>query len=349
MDLARPSWLRAAVLLGITAAVALAPASAAEAHNGTGGSSSDYRITITGYDGDPSGVALRVIELGNRVELTRDGADVVYVLGYEGEQYLRLDADGVWENVDSPAHFLNADRFAATQPPADVTAASPPRWERVSAGATARWHDHRAHWMSTTPLQAVQDDPDVSRVVHTDRIDLVIDGRPVSAAIEVRWLPRPERINWLATASVLGAVVAGGLVLIPAVRRSLSLLAVGGSAAALIGQGGSAPRLVVASLILVAAVLAAAFRRRLPATIAAGAAAVLGITRLEVFEHELLAGPFAAVWQRAGITVAIGVGLGVVAAGLVAALAPTAPSAAPAGPDPHGDAAVPLGHTDARR
>ena len=41
-------------------------------------------------------------------------ADEVQILGYEGEPYIRLDSTGVFENVNSPAHYINLDRFART-------------------------------------------------------------------------------------------------------------------------------------------------------------------------------------------------------------------------------------------
>ena len=335
MDLVRPSWLRAATLLVFALLVALAPAGPVAAHNGTGGESSDYRVTITGWKGDPSGVSLRIIELGNRVELTRDGADVVYVLGYDGEQYLRLASDGVWENVNSPAHYLNADRFAATQPPDDVTAATEPSWQQVSSGDTARWHDHRAHYMSVTPAPSVQANPDAGQVVHVDEVSLVVDGRAVSADVEVRWLPKPERINWLAAASVLAAAVTAAVVLIAPFRRIVPVLAVDAGVAALLGQGGSTTRLVIAGVVVGVALLGALLHRPLVSAAGGAAAGVLAATRLEVFEHELLAGWLPGPWQRIAIVVALGLGLGVAAASLVSALSPT--PVGTAGPGEPGD------------
>lgn len=323
MNLVRPSWLRALVLVVFVSVASFAPAAPALAHNGTGGAASDYRTTITGYEGDPSGVELRVVELGNRVELTRSGASVVMVLGYEGEPYLRLDADGVWENVNSPAHYLNADRFAATQPPDGLSARSDPSWNQLSTGDTARWHDHRAHWMSLTPPDSVTADPDVERVVHNDRLDMVIDGRSVSADVEITWLPRPRRLIWLGAASVLGAALTASFVLLASVRRLVPVLAIGAGLAATLGQGASTGRLVAGGVIVGLAVIAALARKRMVSVVAALAAGALAATRLDVFEHELLAGLLPAAWQRIAIVAALSVSLGVVAAALVTSLSPT--------------------------
>lgn len=323
MNLGRPLWRRALALFAVVVAVASADGSPALAHDGTGGAASDYRVTITGYSGDPSGIELRVVELGNRVELTRSGASEVIVLGYEGEPYLRLDAGGVWENVNSPAHYLNADRFAATRPPDGSEAQPIPSWIQMSTGDTARWHDHRAHWMSPIPPDSVAADPDVEQVVHTDRVDLVVDGRSVSAEMEITWLPKPERLIWLGAASATGAAVTAVLVLLAAARRLTPILAIDAALLATLGQGGSTGRLVTGGAILAVAAIAALVRNETLTVVAALAAGVLAATRLEVFEHELLAGWLPGAWQRIAVVGALGLALGVVAAALVRALGPT--------------------------
>src|SRR5258706_7240692 len=88
-------------LLGaaLLAAMVLAPAEPALAHGGNGGRSSDYRIEVTGYEGDPRGITVHPVELGNRMELIRTSAKEVQILGYDGEPYLRPDPPGVFANT----------------------------------------------------------------------------------------------------------------------------------------------------------------------------------------------------------------------------------------------------------
>ncbi len=116
----------------------LLPAGPASAHGGNGGSSSDYRAEITGYTngakGD-GGFELQIVQLGNRLELHRTTAHQVVVLGYQGEPYLRLDADGVWENESSPAAYLNRDRYAEPDPTGEC---NPRRGAGVEAAARRR-------------------------------------------------------------------------------------------------------------------------------------------------------------------------------------------------------------------
>ena len=96
-------------------ATVLGPAQPAFAHGGNGGASSDYRIEITGFDGDSTGIEVRPVELGNRMELIRTTATEVQILGYDGERYLRLDAGGVFENVNSPAHHIKIGRASCRE------------------------------------------------------------------------------------------------------------------------------------------------------------------------------------------------------------------------------------------
>ncbi len=304
----------------------LAPASVALAHNGTGGSSSDYRIQITGWQGDHTGIELRVVELGNRLELRRTTAQSVMILGYSGEPYLRLDRTGVSENVNSPAHYLDLDRFASTNPPPTASATAVPSWSMLSTGSVVRWHDHRAHWMSNTPRADVLAAPDVERVIFAaQHIEFVVDGRNVDALIRVTWLPTPMRYVWLGAASVLGLGVAAALVLVPSTHRLLPALAVLGTVATLVGQGASNTRHVLGLIVILVAVLSLVIRRPLLAVAAAVGTGVLAATRIEAFEHELLAGWPTAIVQRVALVVGIACCLGVVASSIVGALEPTRP------------------------
>ncbi len=133
-SLVKQRILGAAVL----AATVLTPAQPVLAHGGNGGAASDYRIEMTGFEGDSTGIEVRPVELGDQMELVRTTADEVQILGYEGEPYLRLEAGGVFENVNSPAHYINLDRFARTPTPPTATATAQPNWVKLSDGTPRR-------------------------------------------------------------------------------------------------------------------------------------------------------------------------------------------------------------------
>ena len=59
---------------------------------------------------------MKVIENGSRLQASFGGSQPVFVLGYQGEQYLRIDQRGVFENLRSPATYINKTRNG-TNPP----------------------------------------------------------------------------------------------------------------------------------------------------------------------------------------------------------------------------------------
>jgi hypothetical protein len=315
-------------LLGaaLLAAVVLAPAQPVFAHGGNGGRSSDYRIEVTGFEGDPAGITVHPVELGNRMELIRTTAKEVQILGYEGEPYLRLDSTGVFENINSPAHYLNLDRFARTKIPATATAKAAPNWVKLSTGTSIRWHDHRTHWMDTVPPPVVRANPGVERVIFPENhVDLVVDGKPVTAIVKVTWLPPPPRLVWLMITSVAACILLAAFVLVPSVRRFAPPVAAVAAVASLVGSGSSTFRIVASAVLVVVALIGWVIRNRWLPVASAVAVVILSVTHFEVFEHQLLAGWAPAILQRLAITVALAVAAAVVGAELVAGLGATAP------------------------
>lgn len=313
-------------LLGaaLLATVILAPAQPVFAHGGNGGASSDYRIEVTGFEGDSSGIEVHPVELGNRMELIRTTAKEVQILGYSGEPYLRLDATGVFENVNSPAYYMNLDRFQRIPTPATATTSAEPNWVKLSAGTSVRWHDHRTHWMDSVPRRDVRDNPDVERVIFpANRVDLLVDGKPVVAIVKVTWLPPPSRLTWLVVTSLAACAVLAALVLIPSLRRFTPALALIATIASVVDSGTSTFRIVASALALALALGGWILQNRwLPVT-AAAIVVILSVTHFEVFEHQLLAGWAPEVLQRIAITVAMALAAAVVGAELVAGLGAT--------------------------
>lgn len=314
-------------LLGavMLAAAVTGPAQPAFAHDGNGGASSDYRIEIIGFEGDPTGIEVRSVELGDRMELVRTSAQDVEIVGYDGEPYIRLGADGVFENFNSPSHYTNLDRFARTPTPATASAIAEPDWVKLSDGRSVRWHDHRTHWMDPTPRQDVRDDPDVERVIFpANRVELVVDGKPVVAIVQVTWLPPPSRIAWLVASSLGACVLLVALVLVPTLRRYAAVMALIGAIACLVGSGTSTFRVVACGIAILFVVVGWMLKNRWLPVAAAVLVVALAATHFEVFEHQLLAGWAPAVLQRIAITVALAFAAAVVGSELVTGLGATA-------------------------
>lgn len=103
------------------------------------------------------------------LEATNRSPTELQVPGYLGEPYLRIGPEGVCVNRNSPAAYLNDDRYAQRPVPEGVTEDAQPRWTRVadasSDGAVYRWHDHRIHWMAPTLPPQVKANGGVETVV----------------------------------------------------------------------------------------------------------------------------------------------------------------------------------------
>ncbi len=157
----RAALILTALVLGIVGVTA-APASA----HGLGGlTPTNYQSVLRSVSPRVPALHVRVTDLGTKVELTNDGAREVVVLGYAGEPYLRVGPKGVFENVRSPATYLNRSTTITGSPPKSADAKATPVWRHVSTGTTASWHDHRAHFMGGDDPPEVVRHPDQRRVV----------------------------------------------------------------------------------------------------------------------------------------------------------------------------------------
>ena len=210
--------------LGILAAVLAATATSAAAHAVGGPGPTNFITEITSVSPAMDGVEVRVLGFGDRIEVrNRSGTEVV-VLGYEGEAYLRIGPEGVYENRRSPAAYLNADRQADVSVPDEADATAAPRWERVSGGTTARWHDHRVHWMGTGDPAAVQRDPGRSHLLYPRwTVPLRAGETEVEVVGTLRWVPGPSPWPPLAAAVIVALV--GAVAALVWRRASLWILA----------------------------------------------------------------------------------------------------------------------------
>ncbi|WP_203705997.1 hypothetical protein, partial [Asanoa iriomotensis] len=208
------------------AVLVLVPAAPAWAHGGDAPDGTDYRTVVTSVSPAPAGLRVRAVEAGARLELTNRTGTTVEVLGYENEPYLEVRPDGVYENVHSPAVYLNETLTGtATLPPAaDPTL--PPSWRKASSEPVARWHDHRSHWMLSSPPPAVAADPGRQQRVRDWVVPLRTGGvTAVSVSGTLDWVPPPRGGVWWAW-SVVFALVVAVLGLVGRLRRLVGSLSV---------------------------------------------------------------------------------------------------------------------------
>lgn len=202
---------RTGVALGLAAVlgVALAPAALA---NGLGAGPANFVSSVTAA---PPGVSAQVLAADAYLAVAAEPGVTVAVPGYDGEPYLRFDADGtVHRNTRAPATYLNADRYGTDEIFEDlegfdeqgVSADAEPDWEQVADGGVYAWHDHRIHWMSPESPPAVAGATAATPVFDWE-VPVTVDGEPGTLVGSLTWHPGGVSLGWVAA---LAALVAAG-------------------------------------------------------------------------------------------------------------------------------------------
>jgi hypothetical protein len=153
-------------------------------------STDSVRIDIVGGD---AFVRLRV-ERGHSAELR----------GYYDEPYVRVADDGtVSVNEASDTFRISKSRYGAGTTINDGGSASiDESWVVASTNGTYLWHDHRVHWMSPMPPQAI----DGRGLVQQWSIPITVDGRATLVTGSLYLRDAPGSWWWL---FLLPAVVIG--------------------------------------------------------------------------------------------------------------------------------------------
>jgi len=185
--------LLALALALTTVGVIAAPAAA---HGIGGREPTNARSRVLGVAPAVAGLGVKVIENGERVELRNTSAQEVVVLGYEGEPYLRVGPDGVFENTRSPAVFQNRTLDPPGSVPDRYDADAEPEWRKIDGGDDVRWHDHRAHRMGAGSFPTTQ-----------WTIELLAGSTAVTVRGELAWIEPGAWWPWLALASGLALLV----------------------------------------------------------------------------------------------------------------------------------------------
>lgn len=193
---------------GLAVAAVLVSAQPAAAHTVPGVQPSNYRTTVDATTPTVRGLSVRSIDLGNNLELQNGTGTDVEVLGYQGEPYLRVGPRGIFENVRSPATYLNKTRNGKTPVPASADPGVAPEWHMIGSGTTVRWHDHRAHWMGTADPPEVTRAPDQRHVIDHWSLQLRSGTQDITVSGDLLWVPGPSPWGW-----VLGALVVALFVL----------------------------------------------------------------------------------------------------------------------------------------
>jgi len=320
---------RLAVLIVVAGAI-LAPATPAFAHDGDTPDATAYRTTITGISTPEQGLRVRTVEAGARLELTNETGHSVEVLGYSGEPYLDVRPDGTWQNVNSPAAYVNETSSGDHPMPAAADPTAPPSWRKLSSATTVRWHDQRTHWLSSGLPPAADADPTRAHRLR----DWTVPLREQTRVFEIRgtldWQPPPRAWLWWGLSALCAITSFALLRWWPRALRPVALI--GGLSplayAVSTALDGVSPSLVVILAALLP--IAGAFRHPPFYLALSGVCLALfaGIDQTAAFGAAVLptAGP--AGLSRALVAVALGVGVAMAVTGVVR-LRATLPPARP--------------------
>jgi hypothetical protein len=204
----RRPFARLLVAAIVVVTVGVATVGPAAAHD-VGSLLSNYETRLTSVTPDIDGIDVEVIEAGNRLQVENTTDTDLIVLGYQDEPFLRIGPDGVYENLNAPATYTSDDREGGGELPERADPEAEPEWRKVSDEPIYRWHDHRIHWMSASDPPAVQERPDEEHVVIPGWVvPMTYGDETIEVVGDLVWVPSPSPAIWAVVILVAAALVA---------------------------------------------------------------------------------------------------------------------------------------------
>ncbi len=323
------------------ATVQIMSAPAATAHSADNTPASNYVSRVLSVTPADVPFRARIIEAGNRLEVQWLRGPELHIPDYDGFPYLRVGPQGVFENQQSAATYINADRRSATPIP-DIKPEGPPDWRKLSGSNVARFHYHPIHYMGSVPPPQVERAKNRQHKIQDWTLDVTQGDRSFVVSGDLRWVPGPNPFIPLALGGVVGlgaavaAIVLGkrhglhqAIALFIAALVALVVvdaIHLGGIAFGVEGGSGIARMLKIgwisvgAWFLAVGSAVALARRRTDAVYVGVFAAGVItlvgGLSDVGVLSATSVPFAFSNVVARLSIAFTIGLGAGVVVAGV---------------------------------
>jgi hypothetical protein len=322
------------------------PNSTAQAHGAANSPASNYVSKITSVSPVGKTFSIAIIEATSRVELRWNSGDGIVVPDYDGFAYLRIGPRGVEENQQSFASYINRDRQGATNLPSGLRPEGRPEWKFVSSEPVARWHDHRIHWMGTVDPDGVSANRKIRQTVQDFQIDVKQGSTTYAVRGKLEWVPGPNPIPYLIMALIIAVLLIGTaawvgvnekrklqtrlpmgvaallLLVVDALHLSGIAFGIRGPTSKAIGRIFSVGFMSIVGwlVLLVAALLIS--RRRFDGyyllTFGAGLVFVIGgLSDVNVLSRTSIPFAFATTLARVAIATTLGLGIGLVVAGIL--------------------------------
>ena len=186
------------------------------AHEGNPNFRSEITSITPAAIGD--GLKVQIEDFDDNVQLVNRTGEEVQIQGYDGEPYVRLSPDGTVEvNLNSPAYYLNQDRFADVSVPDRADPDAPPAWKAVDDTGLFSWHDHRSHYMGLNTPPQVKDES-VETKVFDYSIPVKVDGKPVEINGTLTWVGDQDGFSFVPFI-LLAVLIVAGVVVISVIRK----------------------------------------------------------------------------------------------------------------------------------
>lgn len=210
-----------AVVVAAVALTGVLIAPGAGAHNAT--AKLGYRSTIRAVKPPMRGLKLKILYGDDQVWLDNESGKTIVINGYgkNPEPYLRFGPNGIYVNVNSPAGYLNQDRYARSKVPKSASAKARPHWAKLAGGHIWAWHDHRIHYMSPIFPPVIQDAPRKPHHVFNWKVSATENGKRFFITGSLDYRPPPKKSFPVALAIVLAILIGVGMVGLFALRRVL--------------------------------------------------------------------------------------------------------------------------------
>jgi hypothetical protein len=211
----RRVWL-ALRLLCVSAVIActavlatlLAPAAGAATPGDPSPDARYYVSAVTGIEPATTGLEVVVHGGGETITLTNRTGKTVVVVGYSGEDYLRITGSAVDENANSLTALLNRTRGRGEVPEKFSSKNKlPVRWQRVNTTNTITWQDFRTRWGAEQRPPIVAQQPHSRHQVFAWAIQLKVGNQPALVRGDVTWTGVPGSDRSPLLAIIAGAVL----------------------------------------------------------------------------------------------------------------------------------------------
>lgn len=172
--------------------------------------SSGYFVTkVTGISPAFPGVSASANSGGGDITVLNEGPTPIVIDGYSGEPFVRIESDGVWQNQNSPAVYLDQSSTIGDVP-STAGANLPVKWVKLDTQPKYTWHDHRIHWMSDALPTVAQQDPGHAHLIKSWTIPISVGTAKGVIAGTLTYEPSGHLTTYI-TWGAIGFVVIGFL------------------------------------------------------------------------------------------------------------------------------------------